>query len=165
MKLTSAEANKLLRKLNDERNAILVMEQRLRSFVAATVENIEDARPEYSYEATKARVEELDTQIRKIKHAITMFNVTHELPEIGMTIDQVLVYIPQLTEKKSKLAFMRSIPKKQRNMVAKSANLIEYTYANFDIEEIEKDYLAVVDELAKVQNALDLANSTISFEI
>ena len=45
MKLTSAEANKLLRKLNDDHNALEMMEANSRTFVAATTEKLEDARP------------------------------------------------------------------------------------------------------------------------
>ena len=40
MKLTSAEAGKLLRKLNDERDALLEKESLSRVFVAATVEDL-----------------------------------------------------------------------------------------------------------------------------
>ncbi len=165
MKLTSAEASKLLRKLNDEREALLEMERQSSTFVAATVENLEDARPAYSYEDTRKRLDALDAEVRRIKHALNRFNVSRELPGLGMTVDQALIYIPQLTQKKRLLAALRSVPPKQRNGSTRSSNLIEYTYANFDVARAEADFSAVSDELARVQNALDLVNSTVQFEI
>ena len=164
MKLTSAEANKVINKLNDERDALLRMEQENRTFVAATVEDIEEARPEYSYEETRDRLAEIDEKVRKIKHTLNLFNVSQELPGFGMTIDQALICIPQLTAKKRKLAAMRSIPKKQRNMSTRSTNLLEYSYANFDVALAEADYNAAADRLARLQNALDLINSTVKID-
>ena len=46
-KLNSSEANKLLKKLNDEKTRLLRLEQQSTTFVAAVEENIEDVRPEY----------------------------------------------------------------------------------------------------------------------
>ncbi len=165
MKLTSAEANKLLRKLNDDHEALKGREAESRIFVAATTENLEDARPDYDYDATQRSLAELEEQIRTIKHAINRFNVSQMIDESGMTIDQALVYIPQLSDRKRKLAVMRSAQKKKRNVSNRSSNLIEYTYTNYDVEEAERDYQATIAELSRVQNALDLVNSTVSFEI
>ena len=44
MKMTSAEANKLLRKLHDDHSALESMEMESRTFVAATTEKIEETR-------------------------------------------------------------------------------------------------------------------------
>ena len=165
MKLTSAEANKLLRKLHDDHNALLQRETDARVFVAATTEKLEDARPEYDYASTQEQLAELESRIRTIKHAINRFNLSQTIDESGMTIDQALVYIPQLSERKRKLALMRGAQKKKRNENTRSTNLIEYTYANYDIEQAERDYQTVNQELARVQNALDLVNSTVPFEI
>ena len=165
MKLTSAEANKMLNKLNADRDALLEMERQSQIFTAATVENVEDARPEYSYEDTREKVVALDEKVRQIKHALNLFNVSQELPGFSMTIDQALVYIPQLTQRVRRLSAMRLIPKKIRNTASRSANLIEYDYANFDPERAEADYKEAADTLARLQNALDLVNSTVNLEI
>lgn len=165
MKLTSAEANKLLRKLKDDHSALLRRETDARLFIAATTEKLEDARPEYDYTETQKALAALEAQIRKIKHAINHFNVSQPIDENGMTIDQALVYIPQLSDRKRKLAMMRSVQKKSRNANTKSTNLIEYTYANYEVEQAERDFQAVSEELARVQNALDLVNSTVQFEV
>ena len=165
MKVTSAQANKILRKLNDDKAMLLDSENESCTFVAATVENIEDARPEYSYDEVRSRVNELDKQIRRVKHAINLFNTATVLPGTDMTIDEALVYIPQLTQRKHALYRMRLTPEKQRRDTTRGTNIIEYTYANFDPKKAWEDYDKAADELARLQNALDLVNSTVEFEI
>ena len=134
-------------------------------FKAATIENVEDARPEYDYHAVQAKLAQLEQQIRRLKHAINTFNLSQEVPGTGMTIDQVLVYIPQLTERKRKLSVMKQRQKKQREEKYAASHFIEYIYANYDPAQAAADYDAVSKELAKVQNALDLVNSTVPFDI
>ena len=165
MQYTSAEANKLLKKLYEEHQDLLQKEKDAFVFKAATIENVEDARPEYDYHAVQARFAQLEQQIRTLKHAINPFNLSQEVPGTGMTIDQVLVYIPQLTERKRKLSAMKQRQKKQREEKYAASHFIEYIYANYDPAQAAADYDAVSKELAKVQNALDLVNSTISFDI
>lgn len=70
MKYTSAQANKLLKKLNDEYSALLDKEQRSRDFRAAMGEDVESVRPAYDYAETQARLAELEGKIRALKHAI-----------------------------------------------------------------------------------------------
>lgn len=53
MQYTSAQANKLLKKLNEEHERLLSLERAGKVFIAATTEDKESARPEYSYEDTK----------------------------------------------------------------------------------------------------------------
>lgn len=94
MKYTSAQANKLLKKLNDEYSALLDKEQRSWDFRAAMGEDIESVRPAYDYAKTQARLEELEGTIRRLKHAINLFNTTQVVDGFGITIDEMLVYIP-----------------------------------------------------------------------
>lgn len=55
-----AQANKLLKKLNDEYSALLDKEQRSRDFRAAMGEDVESVRPAYDYAETQARLAELE---------------------------------------------------------------------------------------------------------
>ena len=70
MKMTSAEANKLLRKLHDDHSALESMEMESRTFVAATTKKLEDARPEYDYAAVQEKLAELEDKTRYIKDYI-----------------------------------------------------------------------------------------------
>ena len=49
MKITSAEANKMIRQLKDQYRMLYTQEGNVVSFIAATTENIEDVRPPYDY--------------------------------------------------------------------------------------------------------------------
>ena len=88
MEYTSAQANKLLRQLQEDHAALITREAQSRKFVAATVEDPEQARPEYDYDETQARLALLERQIRTVKHAINAFNLTHcpeELARMPLT--------------------------------------------------------------------------------
>ena len=164
MLVTSAEAAKLLRKLNEEKNFIENNENQSCYFIAAINEDIELARPEYDYSATRLELNALETKIRKLKHAINKFNLEHEVPGFNMTVDQMLVYIPQLTQQRQRLSMMKDRLPKKREYV-RVAGTIEYTYANYDVNKAKEDYDKISDELAKAQTALDVLNNQVKFEI
>ncbi len=167
MKYTSAEAAKLLRKLNEEKNSLMKREELSSVFIAAVGENVEDVRPEYDYRKTQDGLEELDRKIRVLKHALNVFNLTQTVPGFDMTIDQVLVYIPQLSAQKAKLFGMASrLPRERMAAYGRgSSSIIEYSYANFDIAQAQADYEKVSEELARLQTALDVVNNTEQLEL
>ena len=166
MKLTSAEAAKLLRRLNDERDSLVLLENRSATFVAAIQEDLESVRPAYDYEQTQKDIAAKNEQIRKVKHAINVFNTTTEVEGTGMTIDEVLVYLSQLTAARSRYDQMRArLPKERINNFGRGSQIIEYTYANYDVEKAAEDYSRISDEQAKLQTALDVTNNTKTMEI
>ena len=163
--ITSAVAAKQLRRLNERHEALLNREQKSCCFTAAIQEDPESIRPAYDFAATQRELAEVEEQIRRLKHSLNVFNATYVLPDFGMTIDQMLIYIPQLTARKRRLDQLRSrLPKEREQPVGRSGNLIEYSYANYDIAAAEADYLTASEELARAQNALDAANSAVTFE-
>ena len=164
---TSAQAGKEIRKLTDSYARILEKEERSSVFHAAMGEDAEAIRPEYDYEKTQRELEEIEEKIRKLKHALNVFNATHKVPGWDMTVDEMLVYIPQLNKRKIKLTQMASrIP---RSRVAEGymarTNIVDYKITNYDIAKAEADCEKVSDELARAQNALDLFNNTETFEL
>ena len=167
MKYTSAEAAKLLRKLHENRDALIEKERRSAGFVAAVGEDIEDVRPEYDYHKTQDELAQIEQKIRTVKHAINQFNTGTVVQDFGMTVDQILVYIPQLTARKNKLVGMAArLPKERCGAAGFGAKaIIEYRYANYDIAAAEADLAAVTEELARVQTALDVVNNTEVMEI
>ena len=166
MKYSSAEAAKLLRKLNEEVENLEDQEVKRREFNAALGEDVETVRPAYDYADTQRKLKELQAKIRTVKHALNCFNSTKEVPGFDMTIDQLLVYIPQLSRRKQKLAMMSScLPKERAKVSGLGSQIIDYRYANYDIEAAKADYQRVSDELAKAQTALDLVNTTMTMEI
>lgn len=166
-RITSAMAAKQLKKLNEEHEALLRREKKTMTFTAAIQENKEEVRQEYDYGTTQEQLLELERKIRAIKHEINLFNLNQSVPGFDMTVDQMLVYIPQLTARKNKLERMRSrLPRERvQDSYSRNSALVEYEYSNYDIQQAEADYNKVVDELARAQNALDQVNATVSFEV
>ena len=167
MLYTSAEANKLLKKLNDQYLDLRNQEEKTKTFNAATMEDVEAVRPAYDYAKSQVTLSEIQNEIRHVKHAINIFNVSTNVPGFDMTIDEMLVYIPQLTRNKNKLANMKAILPKERveDGTYRNSNFIDYRYANYDLSQVEADYERVSDELTKAQLALDQINNSLKFEI
>ena len=158
MNYTSAQAAKLLSKLQQDYDALATQEENSKTFLASVGENVESVRPEYDYEDTKAQLSALEGKIRKIKHAVNAFNATTVIPEFNMTIDEMLVYIPQLSKKKAKLKEMTGTLPKARYKSFERTNIIDYRYANYDINKVKADLDEVTEELSKAQLALDSVN-------
>lgn len=167
MRYTPSEASKLLRTLKDEHEALERRERQTCEFTAAIQEDTGSVRPAYDYREMQNRLKELEEKIRRVKHAVNRFNLETEVPGFHMTVDQMLVYLPQLTARKSRLAAMKErLPVERVSAVGYSNNyLIEYNYANYDIEDAERDYRETSEELIRAQTALDLINSTGTIEI
>jgi len=165
MNYTSAEANKLLRDLQEQRSALLTKENQGSTFVAATIENTEDVRPDYDYVRVSEQLAAVDAKIRTVKHCINQFNLSHCPEGFDMTVDQLLVYIPQLTERKSRLSRMANVLPKTRLPGGGSSSIIEYEYVNYDLDRVKADYRQVSDTLSRAQLALDKLNTTETMEI
>ena len=85
-----------------------------------------------------------------------------------MTVDQALVYIPQLTKRCNKLwAMINKLPKTRVNASGCGHNspIIDYRYLNYDIKQVESDYSKYKSELDNAQLQLDLVNSTVRFSV
>lgn len=165
--VTSAEASKLLKKILEERNLVLENECQCSVFNASLGEEIESVRPAYDYAETQKTLAALDRKIRILKHAINCFNASRTVGDTGMTIDQVLVYIPQLTEARGRLYEMQKRLPKQRVSVGGigSNTVIDYRYTNYPVEQVKEDFKKISDELRRVQTALDVVNTTVTMEI
>ena len=167
MQYTSAEAAKILRQLNEDYNALWRMESKSMDFVAALNEDVESVRPEYNYAETQKKLAELEDKIRIVKHAINVFNSTHIVPGFDMTIDQMLIYLPQLSQRKNKLYDMKNrLPKtREKSSSYSGSNVIDYRIVNYDIAAAEADYNEAAELLSKAQTALDVINNTETMEI
>ena len=166
MKVTSSEANKLLRRLYEEEACVISDENNGRTFVAATVENIEDVRPDYDFSRTRELIGEYDRKIRKVKHAINLFNATTVVDGFDMTIDELLVYMPQITAEINRLGDMVTTPAKKRaDSYGKLGSFIEYIYSNYDLSGAKEKYYELYGLKQKMQTALDVLNNTVVFEI
>lgn len=165
MQLTSAQAAKLLRRMKEEKDLLNPEEKNSKSFVAAIQEDVEAVRPAYDFAAMQVRLESLDARMRRLKHAINVFNTTTIVDGFDMTIDEMLVFLPQLGAEKEKLTQMsKMLPRQRKDRDYSSSNTIEYLYANFDIEEARAELGRVSELYAKAQTMLDLVNNRDTFE-
>ena len=165
MLVTSKEANKFLKQMETEHEDLLIKEENSRTFLAAVGEDVESCRPEYDYEDVQKKLTELEDKIIRLKHQINRFNVETKVEGFNKTIDEMLVYIPQLTKRKKKLEMMKDVLPKARELVSMRSTIIDYRYANYDVKKILNDYYSVSDELSKAQIALDTVNVNTKFEI
>lgn len=101
MEFTSASANKYLRRLQDEKDRLLRTEQEVSTYVLAEGEAAEP--PAYDYGAVREKVAQIDGQARAIRHALHRFNMKTVLPERGITIDEALILLAQLSGRKERL--------------------------------------------------------------
>ena len=164
MNVTSAQAAKLLKKWSEDLSAAEDREKKSSVFNAALGEDVESVRPSYDFTETQTEISALEGKIRRLKHAINIFNTTHTVPEFGMTIDEMLVYIPQLTKRKNKLGEMRAaLPKKRVEVWGGNRGVIDYAYANYDPAVVSTEYDKVTETLSQAQLALDRVNSTETF--
>ena len=85
--MTSAEAGKLLRSLQQELDNCRELESKSATFSAAVEEDEEKIRPDYDFAKTQEELDGLERQIRQLKHAINVFNLTTEVPGFAMTVD------------------------------------------------------------------------------
>lgn len=167
-KMTSAYANKVLKKLNEDKEFFRKKETEGCLYVAALDE--EPVIPEYDYASVAAAIEEIDEKIVKIKHAINVINITSEI-QVGnkvMTVDAILIKMAQLNNRKYVLDRMRKQEPKTRlnsGMYSNRKTAPEYQYINYDLELIKKEYERIDLEIATMQIALDKHNQTFEFEV
>lgn len=163
---TSASANKHLRRLQDEKERLLRNEQEVSTYVLAEGEAEEP--PAYDYEATRERVAQIDGEARAIRHALHLFNTQTVLPDRGITIDEALILLAQLSGRKDRLNALASRQPKARlseRYFGGGSGPVEYRYANYDVAQAEADYRAVADDIAALQLELDLVNQTEVFTV
>ena len=165
MTCTSAEAAKYLRKLNEDYAALISREEVRRDFLVSLGEDPESVRPAYDFRQMQMALDELEKKIRRVKHAINMFNTTHTVPEFDLTIDEMLILIPQLSKRKNKLAEMKEKLPKTREQTYGKSNIVDYRYINYDSDEAANAYEKAAELLACAQMALDAVNNTETLEI
>ncbi len=167
MKVTSAEAGKLVKKIEEKISALQALEEKSSVFRVASGEDEELLRPVYDFLECQRKLEKLQADLRTVKHAINVFNTTHVLPGFdGMTVDQALIALPQVSAQKQKLSiYAARLPRERVQGYASQSNIIDYSVANYLPADAEAEYDRVSDLLSGLQLALDKVNHTEKMEI
>ena len=149
--------------MEDDKKKWLSEEALSREYHAAVGENPQDLKPNYDFSTTQEAIEKIDLKILKIKHALNVFNSTTEVGHTGLTIDQVLIRLPQLMQTKIKLYSMRDCPAKRRYGI--SGNVIDYIYTSYNPAEAATYYDTVCSYIDKLHLELDKVNMSVEFEV
>ncbi len=167
MKMTSAYANKMLKQLNEDK--LFWENKEHTSCVYTAAANEEPVIPEYDYTEVAETIAELDRKIRVIKHAINVANVNAVIDVAGeqMSVDEILVAMAQLNNRKNMLDYMRKQQPKLRkeSLYGNHATQPEYQYINYDLALVKKEFERVSEEVMNLQMALDKYNQTFEFEV
>ena len=164
---TSASAGKYLKALEEEKANLLRRERECCTYVVG--EGEEPCPPAYDYADTRARVAEIDAKTLRLRHALHLFNGETVLEGPGITIDEALILMAQLSRERQVLASMRARQPRTRlgapswHAPARAAS-VEWQVASYDPAEADRDWREVSDRIAELQLAVDLANQTITFE-
>lgn len=166
MEFTSASAGKYLKRLQDEKDRLLRIEDETSTYIVA--EGEEPDPPEYDYAATRAAVLGIDDKMRAIRHGLHRFNMETILPESGMSIDEALIALAQMNNAQSRVRSLSEQQKKVRlrdRYYGSAAGPVEYQFANYDISQAESDYRTLSDAISALQLEIDLANQTQLFVV
>lgn len=168
VKMTSAYANKVLKKLAEDKEFWRKKEIDSCTYIAAIDE--EPVVPDYDFATVAAEMAAIDEKIVKIKHAININNVMNQITvgDKQMTVDEILVRMAQLNKRKTILDVMRKQQPKSRlktSMYAARKTAPEYEYINYDLDLVKSEYERIDAEIAAMQIALDKYNQTVEFEV
>lgn len=168
MKATSASANKMIRKLTEDKEFWLNKERSSCVYTVATEE--EAVIPDYDYTEVSRKIAEIDERILAIRHALNVSNSVNriEVGEKTMTVDMILIRMAQLNNRKYILDIMRKREPKKRleaRQYSQKKTVIEYEYVNYDLDEVKADYEKTDAEIEALQLALDRYNQTVEIEI
>lgn len=168
MKITSACANKMIKKLSEDKEFWRNKEREGYLYVAALDE--EPVIPDYDYEKVAEEIAEIDDKIVKLKHAINLANATTEIEVAGekITVDSVLVKMAQLNRRKEVLDLLRKQQPKSRinsGYYATKKTAPEYQYINYDLDVVKAEYERIAALIVEYQIALDKYNQTVEFDV
>lgn len=164
MLLTPDGVRSLLQRLQTEKESLMKDIDQLSVFDAAVTEDVESVRPEFSLLETMGKIAEIDERVLQIRHARNIFNATTMVGNTGLTVDEVLIRMAVLSRMMNTLSFLANRQNKRRKMASGSKE-IEYTYANYNIDDAKKIYNNSESELSELREKLDYLNATQTFEI
>lgn len=165
MKVTSAGANKILKKLQERKEELESKERRDNTYISA--DNEEALIPDYSYTEVNSDINRINEQIMKIKHTLNVVNTSNYV-KVGSneySIDEILVRMAQLNRRKSFLQGLKENSEKTRLGARNLNNLVEYRYINYCMAEVKDDYEKIDNEITAMQLGLDKFNQTFEFDI
>ena len=163
MKVCNAEIIKIIKDLEEKKQDNLALE--LRTSVVRYQTSEDRIKTDYDFTATRNKIAELNSEIRRLKHLLNISNATVIIEEFEMTIGECLVYMAQLNNEKAVLDRMSNMDPKTRYSTGAIGGGIEYAELEYDIGECKAKFNEVKETVRKLQLAIDRINLTNMIEI
>lgn len=160
MQITINEANRKAKQLKIDYARIRKEEDN--TYTYAHSEGEKPIIQTYDFAKTQTQLKAINEQIAKIRHAVSLFNVTSKVQGMDITVDEALVRISMLSDMKKRLDAMLLIPEVRRDNNFRTVDII---HRNFNPDDVQAEANAVTDELNQLRAALDLTNLTSTIEI
>lgn len=165
IKVTSDAANKLIKKLEQEKGILTDKISKMSTFVVAVTENYDQIKAEqeaeFNLNETISQIDEIDKKIITIRHAKSVFNNSVVMKN-GLTVGDNIVRLAILEREKSIYNRLATRQKKTRNTSMNKD--VEYTYLNYDLEDAKKKYESVYTEISEIQEELNIVNSSAEYK-
>ena len=161
MKLCNSEIIKKIKVLEEKKSRILGEEETNHTTKYQKEFDLIDLG--YDFNATRKAVEEINREVVKLKHALNVANATVNVSEFNMTIGECIVYMAQLNAEKRVIEPMSMIPAKKGTTTYGGA--VEYTIANYDIDECKQKLSDVNETICKLQVSIDRVNLSHIIEV
>ena len=165
IRVTSDAANKLIKKLEQEKGILTDKISKMSTFVVAVTENYDQIKAEqeaeFNLNETIAQIDEIDKKIITIRHAKSLFNNSVVMKN-GLTVGDNIVRLAILEREKNIYSRLATKQKKTRNTSMNKD--IEYTYLNYNLEDAKKKYDSVYTEISEIQEELNIVNSSAEYK-
>lgn len=165
IKVTSDAANKLIKKLEQEKGVLTDKISKMSTFVVAVTENYDQIKAEqeaeFNLNETISQIDEIDKKIITIRHAKSLFNNSVVMKN-GLTVGDNIIRLAILEREKGIYSGLATRQKKKRNTSLNKD--IEYTYLNYDLEDAKKKYDSVYTEISEIQEELNIVNSSVEYK-
>lgn len=161
MQMNCDSVNKLVKQLQTDRDALLARERRDSSFSYLVGESA--IIPEYHFTVVQDQIDRYNQRIIALKHIVNEFNLRTKLPGLNQTIDEALIRMAMLNSEKHKLERMRNATERSRTTTMRGVS--EVTAINYSLADAQKRYEDVSAELKAIQQALNIANLTLTMGV
>ncbi len=158
MKETHSEIIKEIKKLTDQRRALLQQEEN--TCIVTYTQGEKPIDTGYNDKTTDKTLRNLDKEIKRLKGILAKSNALTPIKNFDMTIAEGLVYLAQLNSEISRYQTMAEREPLTRSSAAYRNASYEITKALCDIKEAKEAYQETFDLIAKLQMAIDLTNLT-----
>lgn len=165
IKVTSDAANKLIKKLEQEKGILTDKISKMSTFVVAVTENYDQIKAEqeaeFNLNETISQIDEIDKKIITIRHAKSVFN-NSVIMKNGLTVGDNIIRLAILEREKGIYSGLATRQKRKRNTSLNKD--IEYVYLNYDLEDAKKKYDSVYTEISEIQEELNIVNSSAEYK-